>query len=172
MLAHIIPPPRLYAKQLLNTQCETDTEAEDRPFTQIAPPLDIPSVHESLSPVVFEPFHSHQTNVFAPLSVVFCLPGVNFLSDVPSHTTFLVLQHPMNEVFEAVKEAKGLFREGTIPPLYASHTDENEQLLIKHVVWVDEVAEGEHASFAVEMLKKVSLERDIRGMEGDDRNGA
>ncbi|KAH7829296.1 uncharacterized protein MONOS_15892 [Monocercomonoides exilis] len=83
---------------------------------QIAPPLDIPSETESLSPVVFDPFHSHQVNEFAPLAVVFCLSGINFLSAVPSHSTFLVLQHPTNEVFEAVKKTKGLLSEGTIPP--------------------------------------------------------
>ncbi|KAH7819440.1 uncharacterized protein MONOS_15348 [Monocercomonoides exilis] len=99
-----------------------------------------------------------------------CLPGVNFPSEVPSHFTFLVRQHPTNEVFEAVKEAKGLLREGTIPPSYALQTDENEQLFIRHLVWIDVVVEGEHASSAVEILKKVSLERDTRGMEGDEIN--
>ncbi|KAH7830820.1 uncharacterized protein MONOS_4125 [Monocercomonoides exilis] len=71
----------------------------------MAPPLDTPSVHESLSPVVLDPRHSHQVNKFVPLSVSFCLPGVNGTSEVPSHTTFLVRQHPTNEVFEAVREA-------------------------------------------------------------------
>ncbi|KAH7829207.1 uncharacterized protein MONOS_16346 [Monocercomonoides exilis] len=137
---------------------------------QMAPPLDTPSVHESLSPVVLDPLHSHQVNVFCPLSVVFCLSGFNGTSAVPVHSTFLVRQHPMNEVFEAVREAKGLLMEGTIPPSYASQTDEKEQLFIKHDVWVDIVVAGEYTSSAVEILKKVSLERDIRGIEGDERN--
>eukprot|EP00770_Monocercomonoides_exilis_P000011 MONOS_18.1-p1 / transcript=MONOS_18.1 / gene=MONOS_18 / organism=Monocercomonoides_exilis_PA203 / gene_product=unspecified product / transcript_product=unspecified product / location=Mono_scaffold00001:35859-36104(+) / protein_length=82 / sequence_SO=supercontig / SO=protein_coding / is_pseudo=false len=75
-------------------------------------------------------------------------------------------------MFEAIKEAKGLLSEGTIPPSYASHTDENEQLLIRHDVWVVVVVEDEHASFAVEMLKNDNLKRDTKGMEGDERNGA
>ncbi|KAH7817803.1 uncharacterized protein MONOS_1899 [Monocercomonoides exilis] len=111
-------------------------------------------------------------NEFAPFSVVFCLPGVSLLSAVPSHTTFFVRQHPTNEAFEAVKEAKGLLREGTIPPSYTSQTEENEQQLKKHEVWVDIVVEGEHATFDVEMLKNVRWEREIRRMDGDERNGA
>ncbi|KAH7815060.1 uncharacterized protein MONOS_13817 [Monocercomonoides exilis] len=118
---------------------------------QIAPPLDIPSETESSDPVALDPFHSHQTNEFTPSSVVFCLPGFNGFSLLPMNSIFLVRQCPINEVFEAVKEAKGLFREGTIPTSYASQTDENELLLKKHVVWVDVVVEGEHASFAVEI---------------------
>ncbi|KAH7814943.1 uncharacterized protein MONOS_12094c2 [Monocercomonoides exilis] len=136
----------------------------------MAPPLDFPSVHESLSPVVLDPLHSHQVNVFVPFSVSFCLPGVNFLSEVPSQTTFLVLQHLIKEVFEAVREAKGLLREVTIPPSYVSQTDENEQLFIKYVVWDEEVVEGEHASFAVEMLKNVSCEKETRGMKTHENN--
>ncbi|KAH7829269.1 uncharacterized protein MONOS_14640 [Monocercomonoides exilis] len=108
---HIIPPPRLYAMHPLNTQCETDTDADDWLYMQIAPPLDIPSAYESLSPVVLDPSHSHQVNEFAPFSVSFCLPGCFLLSSVPAHSTFLVLQHPMNDVFEADNEAKGLLKE-------------------------------------------------------------
>ncbi|KAH7821289.1 uncharacterized protein MONOS_11602 [Monocercomonoides exilis] len=152
----MIPPPRLYATHPLNIQCDTKSSPFPRLYMQMAPPLDTPSVHESLSPVVVDPFHSHQVNEFAPLNVSFCLPGVNFLSAVPMHSTFLVRQHQTNEVLKAVKEAKGLFREGTIPPSYASQTDENKQLLIMQVVWVDIVVEGEHAPFAVEILENVS----------------
>ncbi|KAH7825562.1 uncharacterized protein MONOS_15865 [Monocercomonoides exilis] len=148
-----------------------ETVAFDWPYVQMAPPLDIPSVYEFSVPVVFDPFHSHQVNVFVPFSVSFCLPGDNFPSAFPSHFTFLVLQHPMNDVFEAVKEAKRLFREGTIPPSYASQIDENEQLFIRHEVWVDVVVEGEHASFAVETLKNDNLESETNGIEGVERNG-
>ncbi|KAH7822475.1 uncharacterized protein MONOS_16731 [Monocercomonoides exilis] len=123
---------------------------------QIAPPLDIPSVNESLVPVAFDPFHSHQIKVFVPFFVSFCLPGVSLLSAVPSHTTFLVLQHPTNEVFEADKEAKGLLREWTILPSYVSLTDENEQLFIMHEVWENEAVGDAQTSFAVEILKNVS----------------
>eukprot|EP00770_Monocercomonoides_exilis_P012606 MONOS_12549.1-p1 / transcript=MONOS_12549.1 / gene=MONOS_12549 / organism=Monocercomonoides_exilis_PA203 / gene_product=unspecified product / transcript_product=unspecified product / location=Mono_scaffold00701:7019-7276(-) / protein_length=86 / sequence_SO=supercontig / SO=protein_coding / is_pseudo=false len=82
----------------------------------IAPPLDTPSEMESLVPVVFDSFSSHQLNKFAPLSVVFCLPGCFFSTSVPLTATFLVRQHPVNEVFEAANEDEGSFRERTTPP--------------------------------------------------------
>ncbi|KAH7829281.1 uncharacterized protein MONOS_15798 [Monocercomonoides exilis] len=165
----MIPPPSQCAKQLLNKQCETKSSPFLRLNIQIAPPLEAPSSHESFVPVVFDPLHSHHVNEFAPLSVVFCLPGVNLTSAFPSHTTFLVRQHPTNEVFETVRKAKGLLREETIPPSYASQSDENEQLFIKHVVWEKKLANDEHAPFAVEMSKKVRWERDTKGMEGEEK---
>ncbi|KAH7819556.1 uncharacterized protein MONOS_14529 [Monocercomonoides exilis] len=88
------------------------------------------------------------------------------------NSTFIVRQQQVNEVFEAVREAKGLLREGTIPPSYTSQTDEKEQLFIKHVVCENAVVGDGHASGAVETLKKVSCERDTRGIEGEERNGA
>ncbi|KAH7819178.1 uncharacterized protein MONOS_3228 [Monocercomonoides exilis] len=138
---------------------------------QIAPPFEAMSSHLFSVAVVLDPFHSHQMNELAPLVVVFCLTGFNGTSAVPLHSTFLVRQHLINEVFEAVRKAKGLLREGTIPPSYTSHTDENEQLFIKLDVWVDVVVGDGQSEDAVEILKNDNLESETKEMEGDKKNG-
>ncbi|KAH7825128.1 uncharacterized protein MONOS_1495 [Monocercomonoides exilis] len=138
---------------------------------QIAPPLEIPSEMESLSPVVLDPFHSHQVNVFASLPVMFCLPGLNGTSAVPLILTFLVLLYSINEVFDAVKDAKGLLIEGTIPPSYTSQTDENEQSLIKVF---DPHRKEEKTNLcvgAVEILEKNKLVSETLSTFEEDRNG-
>ncbi|KAH7819643.1 uncharacterized protein MONOS_13678 [Monocercomonoides exilis] len=157
---------------MLNEQYFTESVPEDKLNMQIAPPFDILSSIELFVPIVFDPFHSHQMNEFVPLVVIFCLLGCCLTSFDPMNSTFLFRQHPMNEVFEVVKDAKGLLREGTIPPSYASQTDEKEQLLIKHEVWENEFVGDGQSEDAVEMLKNVRYERDTKGIEGEERNGA
>ncbi|KAH7822686.1 uncharacterized protein MONOS_7345 [Monocercomonoides exilis] len=147
-------------------QFETKSSPELRLYMQIAPPLDIPSETESSDPDALDPFHSHQINELTTSSVVFCLPGFNGFSLLPMNSIFLVPQHPTNEVFEAVREANGLFREWTIPPSYTSQIEENEQLLIKIDVFQKEVVGYKHVSFAVEILKKSQLKEEYKGNEG------
>ncbi|KAH7820230.1 uncharacterized protein MONOS_7767 [Monocercomonoides exilis] len=137
----------------------------------MAPPFDATSPHKSFVPVVFDPFHSHQLNVFIPFSVSFCLPGCFLSSAVPINSTFPVLLHPINEVFEAVKDAKGLLRDDTIPPSYASQTDENKQLSTKVVCPQQATGGSAFPEIIDDTLEKIKPERQTLSTKGDERNG-
>ncbi|KAH7823590.1 uncharacterized protein MONOS_7538 [Monocercomonoides exilis] len=137
----------------------------------ISPLLDISSGHESFVQVILDPFHSHQANVFSPLFDILRLVVLNVFCSLPVTLTFRMRQHPTNEVFETVKDAKGLLREGTIPPSYASQTDENEHPSIRVLLSQPGIDAIDPQGGIDDPLKKFKSMVETLSAKRDDKNG-